>query len=48
MQYHVIDTHTGKVIYKTTYAKRNTARRVAERRNQAYGAYRYACRMVQA
>ena len=46
--YHVVDTHTGKVVYETTYAKRNTARRVAERRNQAYAAYRYACRMVQA
>lgn len=44
--YHVVDTHTGKTVYRTTYAKRRTARRVQERRNQTYGAYRFICRLA--
>ena len=41
--YLVIDFRTGRVVYTTTWANRNRARRVAERRNQAYGAYRFGC-----
>ena len=43
--YHVIDTRTGKTVYTTTYANRNRARQVRERKNQAFGAYRYACKV---
>lgn len=44
--YLVIDTRTGKTVYTTTWANRNRARQVRERRNQAFGAYRYACKAV--
>ena len=43
--YYVVDTRTGKRVYETTYKKRNQARRVQERKNQAHGSYRYVCRI---
>jgi len=41
--YLIVDTKTGIVIAKYTYAKRNVARNRAERLNQSYGAHRYSC-----
>ena len=35
--YGVIDSHTGQVMHKTTYAKRNVSRKVAERLGLKYG-----------
>ena len=37
----VVDSHTGNTVYRTTYDKRHLARQVRERKNQAYGAYRF-------
>ncbi len=42
----VVDTHTGDTVYRTTYDKRHLARQVRERKNQAYGAYRFICRVL--
>ena len=42
----VIDIQTGLTVYTTTYANRNRARRVADRKNLAYGAHRYARKVV--
>ena len=39
--YGVIDTQTKKVIYKTTYKNRARAIRVADAKDNKYGAYRY-------
>ena len=39
--YGVIDTQTKKVVYKTTYKNRARAMRVADERDNKYGAYRY-------
>jgi len=44
--YIVIDFKTSRVVYTTTWANRNQARRVAERRNQDYGAVRYGCSLT--
>jgi hypothetical protein len=39
--YGVIDTHTKKVVYKTTYKNRARAMRLADAKDNKYGAYRY-------
>lgn len=37
----VIDIQTKQVVYRTTYANRNRARRFADRKDLDYGACRY-------
>lgn len=37
----VVDTQTGEVVWKGTYAQRETARRVQDRRDNKYGGYRF-------
>lgn len=44
--YVVIDTKTGAIVYRTTYANRTRARRYADRKDNAWGAYRYVCRVL--
>jgi hypothetical protein len=39
--YGVMDTQTKKIVYKTTYANRNRARRYAEKANLEYGAHKF-------
>ena len=39
--YGVIDGQTKKVVFKTTYANRNRARRFADKKDLEYGAHRY-------
>lgn len=46
--YQVVDTKTGEVVYQTTYANRKRARAVCDRRDNAYGAVRFVCRVVYA
>jgi len=43
--YEVVDRHTGEVIWRGTYGKRNIARQVADRRDNKYGAYRFQARI---
>jgi|WetSurMetagenome_2_1015567.scaffolds.fasta_scaffold1038946_2 hypothetical protein len=43
--YVVVDGQTGEVVYRTTYARRNAARRYADRRDLEYGAHRYGTRL---
>lgn len=40
----IVDTKTGGIVYRTTYANRLRARRWADRKDQEWGAYRYASR----
>jgi hypothetical protein len=42
--YEVVDTQTGEIVWKGTYAKRNVARRVVDRRDNQYGGYRFRAR----
>lgn len=44
--YVVIDGHTGKVVYRTTYRHRRRARRWADRKDLEYGACRYSARFL--
>lgn len=44
--YVVIDTRTGQTVYHTTYARRNAARRWADRKDLAYGAVRYVAQLA--
>ena len=40
----VVDTHTGEIVYRTTYRHRRRARRWADRKDLEYGACRYSAR----
>lgn len=44
--YVVIDSHTGAIVYRTTYKNRNRARRWADRKDNEYGGYRYVPRVL--
>jgi hypothetical protein len=44
--YVVVDTHTGEVVFRTTYRHRNRARRWADRKDLQYGACRYSARFL--
>lgn len=39
--YGVMDIQTKKIVYKTTYANRNRAKRFADKKDLEYGAHRY-------
>lgn len=39
--YGVVDSQTGKVVFRTTYKNRNKARQFADKKDNEYGAYRY-------
>ena len=43
--YEVVDRHTGEIVWSGTYSKRNIARRVVDRRDNAYGGYRFQARI---
>ncbi len=40
--YGVLDLHTKQIVFKTTYANRNRARRFADKKDLEYGAHRYS------
>ena len=44
--YVVVDIQTKAVVYTTTYANRSAARRFADRKDSAYGAVRFICRLA--
>ena len=45
-KYVVVDIQTKAVVYTTTYANRSAARRFADRKDSAYGAVRFICRIA--
>lgn len=44
--YVIVDTHTGAIVYRTTYKRRRAALSRADRMDNEYGGYRYACRVL--
>lgn len=45
-EYVVIDVQTKQVVYRTTWKNRSRARRVADRKDAAYGAVRHICKLA--
>jgi hypothetical protein len=44
--YNVFDTHTGQIVYASTYGRRVLVRAKAERLNKEYGSFRYSTRFL--
>ena len=44
--YVVIDSDNGKVVYLTSYGKRNNAKRWKDRKDKEYGGCRYIAKLV--
>jgi hypothetical protein len=44
--YVVIDSDNGKVVYLTSFEKRNNARRWRDRKDNEYGGYRYMAKLI--
>jgi hypothetical protein len=44
-EYVVIDSRSGEVLYRTTYANRKRARSFADRKDNAYGAVICYCKL---
>lgn len=44
--YVVIDSRTGFEVYRTTYSNRTRARRLADRKDNTFGAVRFICRPI--
>ena len=44
--YVVVDNKTGDIVWRGTYGKRNIARMVRDKRDNAYGGYRFTARLA--